>query len=97
MLRNIIGPLFNFIIFCCFLACFSKILFFSAGRTRKKNKNNKIGPLFNFKKGGQTLDHFLTLQHIDIYIYRDRGGERKREVERMGHWPGILANRENGC
>ena len=63
MLRNIIGPLFNFKIvffFVVFLACFFKK---SSSFCReneifenKQNKNNKnIGPLFNFKKG-QKLD-----------------------------------------
>ena len=61
MLRNIIGPLFNFkncVFLLFFLACFSKILFFLQGerdfwkqKNKKKKKNKKNGPLFNFKKG----------------------------------------------
>ena len=58
MLRNIIGPLFNFkncVFFVVFFACFSKILFFLQGERdfwkQTKQKQQKMGPLFNFKKG----------------------------------------------
>ena len=74
MLRNIIGPLFNFkncVIFCCcFLGWFFKSPFLSAGRTRfsKTKKQKKTMDHFLTLKG-QTLDHFLTLQHAYIYIY----------------------------
>ena len=56
MLRNIIGPLFNFkncVFFVVFLGLFFKNPLLSAGRTRflKTKKQKKIGPLFNFKKG----------------------------------------------
>ena len=76
MLRNIIGPLFNFkncVFFVVFLGLFFKHPLLSAGRTRflktKKHKENK------------KLDHFLTLKrakigplfnftaYIYIYIY----------------------------
>ena len=50
MLRNIIGPLFNFKN-CVILACFSKIFFLQGERVNKKQQQQKIGPLFNFKKG----------------------------------------------
>ena len=74
MLRNIIGPLnFKNVFFLLFVfGLFFKTPLLSAGRTRfLKNKNQKknktIGPLLTLK--GQKLDHFLTLQHIYMYIY----------------------------
>ena len=58
MLRNIIGPLFNFkncVVFVVFLAFFQNSSSFCRENEifeNKQNKNNKkIGPLFNFKKG----------------------------------------------
>ena len=57
MLRNIIGPVFNFrnCVFFSFFACFFKSPLLSAGRMRfskiKKTKKQKNGPVFNFKKG----------------------------------------------
>ena len=73
MLRNIIGPLFNFkncvfffVVFC--LVCFSKILFFLQGerdfRKQKEQKNKKSGPLFNFKKG----KNWTTFDLYSIYM-----------------------------
>ena len=60
MLRNIIGPLFNFknCVFVVFLGLFFKIPLLSAGRTRfLKTKNTKKT---------KTLDHFLTLKRAKI-------------------------------
>ena len=60
MLRNIIGPLFNFknCVFCCFLGLFFKNPLLSAGRTRFL-KTNKT-------KTTKQLDHFLTLKRAKI-------------------------------
>ena len=61
MLRNIIGPVFNFrncVFFCCLFCLFSKNPLLSAGRRKIKKKQKmdqfltlkraKIGPVFNF-------------------------------------------------
>ena len=80
MLRNIIGPLFNFknCVFCCFLACFSKILFFLQGerdfpKQTKTKKNENIGPLFNFKRAKiGPLFNFTAYIYTYIYISRER-------------------------
>ena len=75
MLRNKIGPVFNarnvvfFVLFFFFF--FEKSSSFCRENEifeNKKNKKNKrIGPVFNTRKK-QTLDQFLTLQHIYIYL-----------------------------
>ena len=75
MLRNIIGPVFNFrnYAFCCFWLIFQKISSFCRENEifkikNKKNKTNgpiltlkraKIGPVFNF----------TACMYIYIYIY----------------------------
>ena len=58
MLRNIIGPVFNFrncVFFCCvFLLVFQKSSSFCRENDifkNKKHKKQKNGPVFNFKKG----------------------------------------------
>ena len=61
MLRNIIGPIFNFrncICFCCLLLLvFQKTSSFCReneifkNKKKNKQKNKKNGPVFNFKKG----------------------------------------------
>ena len=69
MLRNIIGPAFNFrncVFFVVVFCLFFKIPLLSAGRMRfSKMKNKKK----HWTNKGQTLDQFLTLQHAYIYIY----------------------------
>ena len=57
MLRNIIGPLFNFkncVFFCCFFwLVFQKYSSFCRENEifeNKKTTKKKSGPLFNFKK-----------------------------------------------
>ena len=104
MLRNISGPLFNFknCVFCCFLACFSKILFFLQGeRDFRKQKNKKTGPLFNFKKrkNWTTFElysiyiyvymYFWSVKfhlYMCIYIYRDRPCRSCTVYSTLGHW-----------
>ena len=71
MLRNIIGPIFNFrncVFCCCFLFVFQKSSSFCRGNEIFKNKQTtkqKNGPVLTKK---QKLDQFLTLQYKK-YIY----------------------------
>ena len=77
MLRNIIGPVFNFrncvfFFLLFFLACFSKILFFLQGewdfwKKKKKQKNGPVfGPVFNFTV---YIYIYIWYSQIDYTVY----------------------------
>ena len=68
MLRNIIGPVFNFknCVFVVLLVIFINPLL-SAGKMRfSKRKTKKMDQFLTLKR--QTLDQLLTVQHIYIYM-----------------------------
>ena len=74
MVRNIIGPLFNFkncVFFFVFGLFFQKSSFFFCRENenfenKKKTKKQKKDHFLTLRA---KMDHFLTLQHIYIHIY----------------------------